>query len=162
MPITYNADDIFEIAQQIERNGARFYRKAADPITNPDHKKLLLDLASMEDKHLKTFTDMRAGLIDADRESFVSDPYDEAVLYLQSVADGHVFDVRTDPSTKLTGRESIADILHFAIDIEKDSVVFYVGIRESVSERLGKDKMSQIIAEELSHITILSGVLDSL
>ena len=162
MPISYNADEIFEMAQQIERNGAKFYRKAAAPLKDPKHKSLLLDLASMEDDHLKTFTAMRDQLTDADRQSFVSDPYDEAALYLQAVADGHVFDVRTDPSSRLTGKESITEILHLAIGIEKDSVLFYVGIREKVPSHLGKDKIDRLIMEEVSHIARLSGQLAAL
>ena len=30
MPITFNANEIFEMAEEMERNGARFYRKAAE------------------------------------------------------------------------------------------------------------------------------------
>ncbi len=30
MPQRFNADEIFEIAEQIERNGAAFYRRAAE------------------------------------------------------------------------------------------------------------------------------------
>ena len=41
MSIGFNADDILSIAEQIERNGARFYRAAAelpcDPETKPIH-----------------------------------------------------------------------------------------------------------------------------
>ena len=162
MSITYNADEIFEMAQQIERNGAKFYRKAASFLKQPAQKALLLDLAVMEDDHLKTFTTMRDQLTDADRESMVSDPYDEAALYLQAVADGYVFDIRTDPSSLLTGKESVQDVLHMAIGIEKDSIVFYIGMREHVSKSLGKDKMDRIIREEVSHIARLSGQLAAL
>ena len=159
MPLTYNADEIFEIAQQIERNGARFYRKAADALKQPDQAKLLRELASMEDDHLRTFTEMRNQLTDRDRQSIVSDPDDEAALYLQAVADGKIFDVRKDPSQALTGKESLRDILLMAIDIEKESIVFYIGIRERVPENLGQDKMAKIIREELSHVTRLSADL---
>ena len=30
MPITFNADEIFEMAEEMERNGAWFYRRAAE------------------------------------------------------------------------------------------------------------------------------------
>ena len=162
MPITYNADEIFEMAMQIERNGARFYRKAAGWLKQPGQKDLLLELAAMEDDHLKTFTAMRDQLTDADRQSMVSDPYDEAALYLQAIADGHVFDVHADPSALLTGKESLEDVLHKAIDIEKDSVVFYVGMREQVPARLGKDRIDRVIREEISHIARLSAQLAAL
>ena len=33
--ITFNPDEIFEMAEQIERNGAKFYRKAAERTAGP-------------------------------------------------------------------------------------------------------------------------------
>jgi len=156
MAISYNADEIFEMAQQIERNGASFYRKAAEGIPDASQKKKLLDLATMEDTHLVTFTKMRDALTEADRQSMVSDPYDEAALYLQSIADGYVFDIKTDPAELLTGKENLAEILNMAIGLEKDSIVFYIGIRAKVPERLGKDKIDRIIAEEMKHVAQLS------
>ncbi len=159
MPVTYNADEIFEIAQQIERNGGKFYRKAADSLDQPEPAKLLRQLAAMEDDHLRTFTEMRKRLTDADRQALVSDPYGEAALYLQAVADGKIFDVREDPSRFLTGNESIQDILLIAIGIEKESVIYYTGVRESVPGDLGKEKMSRIIREELGHVAALSRML---
>jgi hypothetical protein len=33
MSYDFNADDVFEMAEQIERNGAVFYRKAAADVT---------------------------------------------------------------------------------------------------------------------------------
>ena len=38
MSYNFNADEIFEIAEQIERNGANFYRTAAENITDEDKK----------------------------------------------------------------------------------------------------------------------------
>lgn len=84
------------------------------------------------------------------------------MLYLQAMADGYVFDIRSDPSELLTGKETLADILRTAIGLEKDSIVFYLGIRDMVPERLGRDKVNDIIKQEMSHITILSKKLSSL
>lgn len=162
MAISFSADEIFEMAEQIERNGAKFYRKAAEGIDDADQSRKLIDLAEMEDGHVKVFAAMRAELTEADRLSMVSDPYDESALYLQAIADGHVFDISVDPSTLLTGSETMEEILRTAIGLEKDSIVFYIGIRESVPERLGKDKLNHIIAEEVSHISQLSAELAAL
>ncbi len=62
MVYDFNADEIFEMAEQIEKNGASFYRKSAEAIADTGAKKLLLDLAAMEDEHEKTFADLRKGL----------------------------------------------------------------------------------------------------
>ena len=56
----------------------------------------------------------------------------------------------------MTGDESIEDILRLAIGREKDSIVFFLGMKDLVSEKLGKDRIDGIIREEMNHITILS------
>lgn len=83
-------------------------------------------------------------------------------MYLKVMADGYVFDVRTEPADLLTGQETAAEILRTAIGLEKDSIVFYLGIKEMVPARLGKEKIDHIIKEEMSHITGLSNKLASL
>ena len=52
MSITFNADEIFEMAEQIERNGAKFYREAAENASDADVKEMLLSMAAMEDGHV--------------------------------------------------------------------------------------------------------------
>ena len=156
MGTQFSADEIFEMAEQIERNGAKFYRKAADGTGDADAKQGLLDLAVMEDDHEKTFADMRADLSGREAEATAFDPQGEAKLYLQAFADGNVFDPKADHSEKLTGSESIEDILQTAIGLEKDSIIFYLGIRDAVSKKGGKSRIDDIIREEMGHITLLS------
>jgi rubrerythrin len=154
MPIPFNADEVFEMAEQIERNGAKFYRAAAKKF--PDVSKVLLDLAAMEDKHLKTFQAMRAELPSSETEPLVFDPDNQAHLYLQVMADGHVFEVKSDPTEKLSSHKKVQDVLKTAIGIEKDSIAFYVGLKECVSRTAGKEKIEAIIRQELGHIAILN------
>jgi len=42
MSIDFNADEVFEIAEQIERNGAKFYRTVSESVANADKKKILV------------------------------------------------------------------------------------------------------------------------
>jgi rubrerythrin len=152
--IQFNADEIFTMAEQIERNGARFYRAAAANI--PAAKELLEGLAAMEDNHLATFEQMHKTLSAREAEPVTSDPDGEAQLYLAAMAGDYVFDTRKDPVALLKGSETIQDILRIAIGLEKDSVVFYVGMKDLVSPQLGKDKIDRIIGEEMKHIGILN------
>ena len=154
MAITFSADEVFEMAEQIERNGANFYRKAAKGSSDAKMKKLLEGLAAMEVSHERTFAAMRAQLGPGEQPT-VLDPDNEGALYLRAMADGRVIDVKTDPSEQLTGQETVEDILTTAIGIEKDSVVFYLGLEESVSAAAGKAKVRDIIKDEMKHITLL-------
>jgi len=159
MSITFNADEIFEMAEQIERNGAKFYRKAAKGVAGESTREILLRLADMEVEHEKTFAAMRAELSTTERASASFDPEGQSALYLQAIADGHVFNIKVDPSTKLTGRETAAEVFKTAIGLEKDSIVFYLGMQDLVGKALGRDRIAHIIREEMSHVTLLSGEL---
>ena len=159
MSYDFNADEIFEIAQQIERNGARFYELAAEIIDNPSVKKLLLDLSAMEVEHEKTFVSLRASLSDQEKEKTVFDPEDESVLYLKALADSQFFLKKDIPDVlsnmNQTEKDFAKKIIKYAMGAEKDSIVFYLGMKELVPENLGKNKIDQIIKEEMSHIRLL-------
>jgi rubrerythrin len=161
MSIPPTADEIFEIAEQIERNGARFYRRASQGFTDSRAREVLLDLAIAEEEHEKTFATMRAELLQSEREPRAPDPYGEAILYVRGMADGVLFDVKADPSAWLTGKETMEDILRTAIGLEKDSIVFYLGMKEIVPERLSKQRIDDIVKEEMGHIAALSKALAS-
>lgn len=162
MGITFNADEIFEMAEEIEKNGAEFYRAAAKNAADKKIKQLLLHLATMEDGHLKTFQDMRKQLTPREKEQFVFDPDNQAAMYLRTMADGRGWEGKKNLAETLTGKEKIGDILASAIDAEKNSVVFYVGLKDCVSQRAGKDKVEAIIKEELGHIAALNRQLADL
>jgi rubrerythrin len=161
MSITFSADEIFEMAEELERNGSKFYRQAAKNFKEPAKQQLLLSLAEMEDQHEITFEAMRSQLTEAEKEISTFDPDDEAGMYLRAMADGHVFDVSQPPSEKLTGSETFTDILKIAIGCEKDSIVFYLGLRDLVPAKEGKDKIDAIIREEMGHISILNKQLNA-
>ncbi|MHC4326135.1 MAG: ferritin-like domain-containing protein [Planctomycetota bacterium] len=154
MSLPFNADEVFEMAEQIERNGGEFYRAAAEKF--PAVRDILLDLAAMEDEHLKTFTDMRAELSGTELEETVFDPDDQARMYLRAMADGHVFDTKADPAEKLADKDIPQEVLKMAIGGERDSIAFYVGLKEAVSRKAGKEKVEDIIKEEMGHIVILN------
>ena len=62
MSIHFNADEIFQMAEQVERNGRDFYARAAKRTAESRTAQFLLGLAAMEAEHEKIFADMRAGL----------------------------------------------------------------------------------------------------
>ena len=153
MPNDFNAQDIFEIAIKIEQNGAIFYRDAATKVDAAKHKDFLLELADMEDDHEKTFTDMFKELSASDAFSSTFDPEDENVLYIKALADTRVFFEKEQPD------DSLKSILSSAIQAEKDSITFYLGMKEMIPEKQGKDKIDFIIKEEMTHIRLLAGKL---
>ena len=152
----FTADDVFEMAEQLESNGADFYRKAAENVSDPKSKELLIGLAEMEDEHEKTFASIRTHLTEAEKTSTVFDPENESALYLRALADTRVF------FEKKIDTSSMKEILKAAIVAEKDSIVFYLGLKDFVPDQPGKNRLDTIIKEEMVHIRILSKELISL
>lgn len=150
MGIDFNADEVFEMAEQIERNGAKFYRSTAEKIKETNKKQLLANLAKMEDEHEKTFKVLRSELSTDEKIQTTFDPEGDSERYLRALADTRVFYEKEVIPT------SLEDIFKFAITIEKDSIVFYLGLKDIVPVHLGKQKLDDIIKEEMGHIRLLS------
>ncbi len=149
----FDPDEVFEIAEEIERNGARFYRRAAELTDDADVAALLQRLAAMEDEHLRTFAELRRS---GPEGSAPLDPDGTLRPYLEAVAAGHVFDYRSDPTAWLEGGADPRAVLDRAIQMEKDSVVFYLGLRDANPLDFGKQRIDDVIVEELRHVTLLS------
>jgi len=149
MAFDFNAKDIFEMAKQIERNGVKFYETAAAGVSGHAEKKFLLNLAKMEVTHEQTFADMEKELTEAESAETTFDPDNMAALYIKSLADTKVF------FEKEIDTSSMKEILIAAITAEKDSIVFYLGMKDLVPGKLGSKRIDDIISEEMTHIQVL-------
>ena len=156
MSLAFTATEIFAMAEQIERNGARFYRTAAGQVEDPAATDLLLEFAAMEDDHLKTFSAMRAVLSTDEKKGATFDPEGEAGLYLAALANTKVFFEKDVVTSGLQG------FFKSALVAEKDSILFYLGMRDLVPESLGAGRVEEIIREEMRHVRILGEKLAAL
>jgi rubrerythrin len=154
MAISFNLDEIFEMAEQIEKNGADFYREAAKKVSDKKTQNMFIALAGMEDGHIQIFREMRKQLDASGKEPTSFDPDDESAFYLQAMADSHGVEGKKDRTTKLTGQETIKEVFEAAVNAEKSSIVFYAGLKDFVSVS-GKNQIDAIISEEFNHLAIL-------
>lgn len=159
MAYDFNAAEAFEMAIQIERNGAAFYRKAASLQDKESDKTFLETIAKMEDRHQSGFEEMKRRLSDIEQNQTVFDPKDELSLYLNAMADAHGGEGNPDVTEQLTGDETMAQIIETAIGLEKESILFYIGLKDMVPPKLGREKIDEIIEEEKKHVVQLSGFL---
>jgi len=162
MPVNFSVDEIFEMAKQIEKNAAGFYREAAKRASDKEFQKIFVHLAAMEDSHNKIFQEMRKQLGPEEKEQSTFDPDNQAILYLQSMADSHGTEGRKSRTEKLTGNETMRQIFEIAVAAEKDSVVFYTAIKELVGTETAREKVNAIIDEELGHLVVLKLQLASI
>jgi len=162
MAFGFNADEILQMAERIERNGARFYRRAAEACgADEETKAALLELAEMEDDHERTFARMREALGAAESRPSTFDPEGETAAYLAAMADANVFGPETDP-VDLVCDKSTEELLKIAIGLERESIVFYLGLRSLVPPTSGQDRIERILEEEMSHVARLRGRLATL
>ena len=150
MAYDLNADNVFEMAEQIESNGVKFYQAAANSTDNEGLKEFLNHLAKMEIVHQNIFKSLRGELSNKEKAATVFDPNEESTIYLQAIVDSRV---SFENEFQFTSVESI---LKAAIESEKDTVIFYLGMKEAVPENFGKSKIDRIIKEEMGHIRILT------
>ena len=155
MDLVYNAEEIFQMGIEIEKNGLAFYTAAAKASKNEQAKKLCEELGSWESKHVALFEELKAQLPASAGHEPVYDPDDELGLYLKAAADSHIFIGTKEISTLVENAKSALDILELALTFEKDSVVLYTTMKSMVPERLGKNEIDKIIYEEIQHISII-------
>ena len=157
-----NMDEVFALAIQIETNAAAFYRKAAGAQPDPGRAKLLEGLAVMEDGHKRTFEKMRAGMGASQKTSGGAALPMEGGYFLAAIMAGFPVEGAPAAGEMLTGRETMVEILRKAIDREKQSVLFYLGIKDTLSRQTDLTVIDRVLGEEKSHIVILTRELKKL
>ena len=162
MAYNFNADEIFEMAIKIEENGAAFYKKAANLQKEEANKVFLNQLAKMEDNHKTSFERMRKELSEMEKSGTVFDPQDELGLYLAAMADAHGGEGDPKVADSLTENQPMRDILNIAIGLEKESILFYLGLKDLLPPKYGQDKVDDIIKEEKKHIAQLNTFIKKL
>jgi len=156
MIFSFNAAEIFKVAIDIEENGRNFYLRAQEMVQDPEAKELFQDLARQEVEHKKKFEALRAQLPEDSASPTVWDPDNEMAQYLKVMADGHVFISSGDAQAKLAGIKDVEDALRLAIEFEKDSIIFFLGIQDAVDVDKGKRLIGALVKEEQEHLKRLS------
>ncbi len=152
----FNANEIFQIAIDIEGNGKHFYEKSMDLVDDPNVKELLAFLAQEEAEHIKTFTELKARLPKAATEDTIWDPENEMNRYLQMMADMHVFRSDFDVEKELSQVKNPEDVLKLGIQFEKDSIIFFLTMQDAAGEKEGRELIGQLVNEEKKHLNKLS------
>jgi rubrerythrin len=143
----FSVTEVFDIAIQLEENGERLYRMAAEQVTGESLRQMLSWLADEEERHRARFVEMkRATGILKMREDWA----DEASgAILQSVIGDHAFSLDDfDPRTL----QDEGQLMRLAIEFEQDGILFYEMIRSFVSEPNALLQLDAILVEERQHV----------
>jgi rubrerythrin len=153
-PVRFTGAEILEMALRIEENGFKFYTDACKTAKTTRLKELFRHLADEETNHVKSFS----GLVKLSGDTSTS-PIDinesDAPLYLRALADTEVFTSPNQGAKFGKNIENEKDALNFAIQMEKDSLLFYYELAGIIRE---KDRaiLNSIIEQEKEHVLKLS------
>ena len=155
MAIEFGAEDVYQMARQIEDEAAAFYKRAASASGSPTCRRLLLELASMEVEHEQLFATMKAGVsgrrpAGGGEKAGPSRP-DLTRMLMSGIAE--------DLAARFTGRETDEEILRKAIVFEKDTIVFFLDMKSYVFTDADSKRIDELISEELGHVLQLTGQL---
>jgi len=153
MDSIFNAVDVFKIAETIEQDGAKFYNDAAKLFADDDVSKIFTRLAQWEIQHKKVFAQMREKVTQQHPKLGPGTEEYKAVAALST------FSLWATPHRQLSGMDSREDVIRQALQKEKDTIVFYVGLKDFVAIHEDREIINDIIGEEMKHISILTEAL---
>jgi rubrerythrin len=162
MGISFNADEVFEMGMDIEKNGEAYYRKAAELAKDPEVKKIFEQLMHAETEHFKTFKRLREKLPAGDTAPLVSDPEDQGYLYLDALVKSRLFSTVREAESVAAKIGGPIEVLHGALTFEKDTILFFTEMQGSTREDLGRSEIGRLIDEERTHVVWISGMIRKL
>lgn len=161
MSVSFTALEVFEIAEKIEQNGEKFYRQAAEVTSDKSMSRFFGQLAEMEANHGKVFAGMKKLIQNDAADVTVFDPDNEIAYYLKAIAVSAGWEGKAMPRIFFNGKETPEQILKSAIEAEKASINYYLGLKELVSQA-DKGKVEAIIKEEMGHVVTLQKHLEQI
>ena len=152
MSISFAGSELINIAIGIERRGIAFYDIMAKSSENTATRDVFQYLANMERAHIQIFQSM---LTEADKYQIPETYIREHDAYLQALVDSAVFTDDKLTSEMAIQADSDVKAMELAIGAEKDSILFYYGMRD-VMPKLAHPTIDKIVVEEKSHLRQLS------
>jgi len=145
----YSVREVVEQAVQTEKLGYQFYMEMASRFKEENSLKELFEtLASKEMEHERTFSELKEKTGNQPLEN-----WEEASQYLRAIVESEFFLGKNKALPSLDHVKSARDAVHFAMEFEKETILYFLGLKDSVQDTR---MVEQIIDEEKSHILWLS------
>lgn len=154
----FSGSEIVELGVVIEKNGKDFYETVSSGSKNEAVKKLFKYLAGEEEKHIITFEKI---LVATEKYEPVESYTGEYLSYMRALAAECVFTKKNNGRETAKKIKSDKEAVELGIGFEKDSIVFYEGMKKVVPEYDHKI-VNALIAQEQSHLTQLTQLKEKL
>jgi rubrerythrin len=147
----YNISEVIEMAVQAERLGFQFYTSMAKKFEkDAGLTKLFTTLASKEQVHEKTFSDLKT-IVDKSGPEPVE--WTEVSNYMRAFVESEFFLGKGKSLPSMDHLKSVKDAVRFAMGFEKETLLYFLALRGVVKE---KEVVDEVINEEKSHIMWLA------
>jgi rubrerythrin len=148
MSVVLSAEEIFNMAMEIEKSGYAYYKTVADSTNDTDLRELFLYLAEQEQKHYDFFQELSK---EVEELQIAGEDWEAISEYIKATTDSRFFigeDKAIQEARKTTDVKEAIDV---AIGFEKDTLLFFHEIRQVTPSKAHK-ATDQIIDEERRHV----------
>jgi len=153
-----HGQEVVEIGLRIETNGRNFYLKAAAMAKSADVRSLFEFLADQERIHIEHFAAvMRSGGSYSPPEAIA----EEQMAYIKALGDMSIFTPAFPPERAAIEAGTPEAALGIAINVEKDSILFYRNIEDFVPQKEG-ETVRELRRQEEMHLRLITEKLREL
>jgi rubrerythrin len=154
-PHTFSIDEICRLGIQLEQSGIDYYTHMMDRFPQEEFKKLFQKLIKMEENHqqeLQKIKRRRTGSSECLIDS-------ESSTYINALLAENVYMDATHLKAVEDKIETIVDVLNLAIEMEKETILFYLGLNvglEGVITHEEHQIIKDVTSEEREHLKELA------
>lgn len=158
MAVIFTGSEIIGLGIQIEKNGKDFYETFAAQSKTGAAEKLFKYLAGEEEKHIAVFEK----ILNTTEKYEPAESYQgEYSSYLKALAGECVFTKKGKGKETAKNIKTDKEAVGVGIVFEKDSIIFYEGIKKVVPE-YGHKIINELIGQEQNHLTKLTELKNAL
>lgn len=156
MAKTFSIEEIVEMAVKIEEDGAAFYKTLAELSKNKSAKEIFGYLQGEEKEHAAAFQSIYKEMT---QKNFIKAfPNEEANIYLHLLVEMRLFKNQKEAEDTARKMRSEQEAIDVALNVEKDTILFYYEIIDGVDEE-AKEVVKKLIEQEKNHIRRLTTFL---
>lgn len=148
----FAGSEVVELGIEIEKNGKDFYNALSGKSQNRKAAELFKFLAGEEEKHIKAFEGILAKSEKYEPQGLDADDY---FSYMSSLAKDYIFTQKNKGAGIGNAAKNDRDAIELGIGFEKDSIVFYEGIKKVVADS-DQRIIDELIAQEEAHLQKLT------
>jgi len=154
----FSGSEVVELGIQIEKNGRDFYNALIERSKDGAAKNIYDFLAKEEERHIAVFKKLLESVEKYEPQEAYPGEYFE---YMNALAGEYVFTRENKGAEAAKKIKNDREAVETGIGFEKDSIIFYEGMKKVVPEYDSKT-VEELITQEKMHLRKLYGLKSSI